>query len=307
MLRAMTAFRIVDDRFGQMVDQTQKLETLAQGFRFTEGTLWHPTQRHITFSDIPSNRVHRWSADTGELTTLRDPSDMTNGMAYDREGRLIMCEHATSRVTRRDHDGAITVLADRWQGSELNSPNDVVVDHAGAIWFTDPLYGRGDHTGIEREPAQPFQGVFRIDPVGSLHLVADDFEGPNGLCFSPDKQKLYINDSEREHIRVYDVAADGALSGGGIFAETSNLDGTLVVGYPDGMKVDAAGNVWCTGPGGVHAFDPEGTLLGVVLTPEETANFCFGGDDLRTLFLCAGTVFLRIRLGQAGHAVFEPR
>ncbi|MEM7120503.1 MAG: SMP-30/gluconolactonase/LRE family protein [Pseudomonadota bacterium] len=302
----MTAFRIVDDRFGQMIDQTQGLETLAQGFRFTEGTLWHPTLRHITFSDIPSNRVHRWSVDTGELTTLRDPSDMTNGMVYDREGRLIMCEHATSRVTRCEHDGTITVLADRWQGSELNSPNDIVVDESGAIWFTDPLYGRGDHTGIEREPALPFQGVFRIDPAGSLHLVADDFEGPNGLCFSPDKQKLYINDSEREHIRVFDVATDSALSGGAIFAETSNLDGTLDVGYPDGMKVDAVGNVWCTGPGGVHAFDPAGTLLGVVLTPEATANFCFGDDDLRTLFLCAGTVFLRIRLGQAGHPVFEP-
>lgn len=303
----MSIYRIVDPAFRDLVLPEATFETLAEGFRFTEGATWHPAERHVTFTDIPSNRIHRWTAGTGATAVLREPSNLTNGTTYDGEGRLLMCEHATSRVTRLEHDGTIRVLADRWQGSELNSPNDIVVDRAGAIWFTDPLYGRDAHTGIVREPGLPFRGLFRIDPAGALQLVDDDYDGPNGLCFSPDGRRLYVNDSERQHIRVYDIAADGTARGGGLFAETRDDDGSLGDGSPDGMKVDAAGNVWSAGPGGIHVFRPDGALLGIVLTPQFPANFCFGGDDMRELYVCAGTAFVRLRLRQPGHPIFRSR
>lgn len=301
----MTIYRIVDERFRELIDETAGFEILAEGFRFTEGATWHPVERHVTFSDIPSNRIHRWFADSGATTILREPSGMTNGMTYDGDGRLLMCEHATSRVTRFETDGVITVLADRWQDSELNSPNDIVVDTSGAIWFTDPLYGREADTGVAREPALPFRGVFKINLDGHLELIGDDYDGPNGLCFSPDQRRLYVNDSERCTIRVYEIDANGGASGGEFFAETRDDDGTLGIGSPDGMKVDAAGNIWSAGHGGIHIFDPTGQLLGVLLTTQFPANFCFGGDDLRTLFVCAGTTFQRIRLGQAGHPIYS--
>ena len=245
----MNPFHIVEERFRELVDESAEFVTLAEGFKFTEGASWHPIERHVTFSDIPSSRLHRWFADSGETTVFRDPSNMTNGTTYDNDGCLLMCEHQTSQVTRLAHDGSVTVLADRWEGAELNSPNDIVVDDRGAIWFTDPLYGRQSHTGVPREPGLPFKGVFKINQHGVLEILDNDYEGPNGLCFSPAKNKLYVNDSERRSIRVYDVATDGSAAGGKVFAETKDDDGTLGTGSPDGMKVDAAGNIWCAGPG----------------------------------------------------------
>lgn len=303
----MSNYRVVDPRFVDLIEPEAGFELLAEGFRFTEGAVWHPGRRDVSFADIPSSRIHRWHPD-GTVTVLRESSNKTNGTTYDRDGRLLMCEHATSRVTRLEHDGTITVLADNWQGSELNSPNDIVVDGAGAIWFTDPIYGRTGTlgVGVPREPGLPFRGVFRIDPTGELSLVADDFDGPNGLCFSSDRTRLYVNDSERQHVRVYDVGADGIARGGAVFAETRDDDGSLGSGVPDGMKVDAAGNVWTAGPGGIHVFDAAGVLLGIVLTPQLSANFCFGGDDMKTLFICSVTTFLRLRLRQAGHPIFTP-
>lgn len=303
----MSHYRVADPRFLALIDEDSAFEVLAEGFAFTEGATWHPLDEHVTFTDIPNSRIHRWFAGSGETVVLRDPSGMTNGTTYDREGRLLMCEHATSRVTRLEADGSISVLAERWQGAELNSPNDIVVDDSGAIWFTDPLYGREPEAGVTREPGQPFCGVYRIAPDGALCLIADDFEAPNGLCFSPGKDRLYVNDSERQHIRVFEVDGQGGATGGGVFAETRDDDGTLGSGSPDGMKVDAAGNVWSAGPGGIHVFDDGGTLLGVLLTPQFPANFCFGGPDLRTLFICAGTTFVRLSLRQAGQPIFTPR
>ena len=300
----MTIFRQVDARFSELFNGTEAFTTLAQGFRFTEGATWHPVERHVTFSDIPANRLHRWSAATGETVIFREPSDMTNGTTYDREGRLLMCEHLTSRVTRLESDGRVTVLADRWQGAQLNSPNDIVVDKEGGIWFTDPLYGRQSHTGVEREAELSFKGVFKIDLNGELQLLDDDYIGPNGLCFSPDMRRLYVNDSECHTIRVYAIDSHGKASGANVFAETRDLDGTLGYGAPDGMKVDAGGNVWCAGQGGIHVFDDSGILLGVLLTPQFPANFCFGGDDMCTLFVCAGTTFLSIPVLRAGQAIF---
>lgn len=302
----MSLYRIADPRFRDLIDEAATFETLAQGFAFTEGAAWHPAGRHVSFTDIPNSRIHRWFVTGGETVVLRDPSNMTNGTTYDHQGRLLMCEHAASRVTRLEAAGSVTVLADRWQGSELNSPNDIVVDDAGAIWFTDPLYGREKETGVVREPALPFRALWRIAPDGALCLVADDFDAPNGLCFSPDKTRLYVNDSKRRHIRVFAVDGKGGAVGGEVFAQTRDPDRTLGYGSPDGMKVDAAGNVWCAGQGGIHVFDPEGVLLGILLTPQFPANFCFGGDDMRSLFVCAGTTFVRIGLRQAGHPIFTP-
>ncbi|MDA1073000.1 MAG: SMP-30/gluconolactonase/LRE family protein [Proteobacteria bacterium] len=303
----MSLIRAVDPRFEALFAPDAAFEVLAEGFAFTEGATWHFSGEHVTFTDIPNSRIHRWFAGSGETVVLREPSGMTNGTTFDREGRLLMCEHATSRVSRLEPDGSLSVLAERWQGAELNSPNDIVVDDAGAIWFTDPLYGREPETGVKREPGQPFCGLYRIAPDGALELVADDFAAPNGLCFSPDKARLYVNDSERKHIRVFDIDRRGGASGGAVFAETRDPDGTLGAGSPDGMKVDAAGNVWCAGQGGIHVFDQGGSLLGVLLTPQFPANFCFGGDDLCMLFVCAGTTFVRIGLAQPGHDIFNPR
>ena len=299
----MSIYHVVDDRFRELIDPSESFITLAEGFRFTEGAVWHPDGCHVTFSDIPSSRIHRWFATSGATTIVRDPANMTNGTTYDNQGRLLMCKHETSRVTRLENDGTIKVLADRWQGAELNSPNDIVVDDAGVIWFTDPLYGRESNTGVAREPGLPFRGVFSIGLDGTLHLLDDDYDGPNGLCFSPDKRRLYVNDSETRAIRVYDIGADGAPTGGQVFAETRDDDGALGWGSPDGMKVDAMGNIWCAGQGGIHAFDDTGLLLGVLLTPQFPANFCFGGKDMRTLFVCAGTTLVSIRLRQPGHAI----
>jgi len=303
----MTILRSNDARFEALFAPDAAFEVLAEGFAFTEGATWHPLGEHVSFTDIPNSRIHRWFAASGDTVVLRDPSGMTNGTTYDREGRLLMCEHATSQVTRLEADGSITVLASHWQGKQLNSPNDIVVDDSGAIWFTDPLYGREAATGVPREADLDFRGVYRIAPDGGLSLIADDFDAPNGLCFSPDKSRLYVNDSKRKHIRVFDVDGRGGAVGGAVFAETLDPDGTLGRGSPDGMKVDSTGNVWCAGPGGIHVFDPEGALLGILLTPQFPANFCFGGDDLCTLFVCAGTTFVRLPLQQAGHAIFTPR
>ena len=302
----MSIYHAVDDRFQDLIVEDAVFETVAEGFRFTEGPSWHPAERHVTFTDIPSNRIHRWHASSGMVEILREPSHMTNGTCYDARGRLLMCEHATSRVSRLEDDGTVRVLVDTWQGRELNSPNDIVVDDRGGIWFTDPLYGRESNTGVVREAELPFRGVFRIDALGDLHLIDDDYDGPNGLCFSPDRSRLYVNDSERRHIRVYEIDAEGGASGGQIFAETRDDDGTLGAGSPDGMKVDAMGNVWCGGPGGIHVFDSDAILLGVILTPRFPANFCFGGDDMRDLFVTAETTFLRLRVGNPGHPTFQP-
>ena len=300
----MSCIKVVDPRFLELIDETASFEVLAQGFRFTEGACWHPGEHHVTFTDIPANRIHRWFANDGRTTVIREPSSMTNGTTYDHQGNLLMCEHQSSQVTRLESDGTVSVLASHWQGDELNSPNDIVVDDKGRIWFTDPLYGREAETGTVREPELSFTGVFRIDPDGALSLFADDYQAPNGLCLSLDQKRLFVNDSEHSHIRVHEITADGKLMGGDVFAETRDDDGDLGYGSPDGMKIDASGNIWCAGQGGIHVINPGGELLGVLLTPAFAANFCFGGHDLRTLFVCAVDKLLRIELRGAGHPLF---
>jgi gluconolactonase len=226
---------------------------------------------------------------------------MSNGLTWDRQGRLIACEHASSQVTLTEADGRITPLATHHDGKELNSPNDVVCAPDGGIYFSDPPYGRAVFYGVERPRELSFQGVYRAgaDPKRPALLV-DDFDRPNGLCFSLEGRRLFVNDTARKHIRVFDVRPDGALAGGRLWAETTG-EGP---GAPDGMKIDSAGNVYCTGPGGIHVFDPEAACLGVIHVPEHTANFAWGDADYRSLYITASTSVYRIRVQVPGLPVF---
>jgi len=260
-------------------------EEVASGFRFTEGPLWHPGG-YLIFSDIPADTIYLLDPDTRRATPWRHPSGNSNGLAFDRQRRLVACEHGNRRVSRTEADGTITPLATHDGGRRLNSPNDVVVRSDGAIFFTDPPYGCPPE-----EKELPYNGVYRIDPSGEVTLLLDDFDRPNGLAFSPDEQTLYIDDTIRRHIRAFDVAADGSLSNGRVFAEmASDMEGG-----PDGMKVDLEGNVYCTGPGALWVFRPNGDLVGQVIGPQRPANLAFGGEDRRTIYLTARTAVYALR------------
>jgi len=285
-----------DPRFRDVVGSEVKLERLAGGFEFTEGPIWHPREKHLTFSDMPGDHMRRWTA-AGGVVTFRKPSNMTNGNTYDRRGRMLSCEHATSRVTRTDRDGTIAVVATHFQGKQLNSPNDIVVKSDTRIYFTDPTYGRMPYYGVERACELDFRGVYRMEEDGSaLTLLADDFDQPNGLCFSRDERRLFVNDTERGHVRVFDVSDDGQLSGGAVWAKVIGTG----EGAPDGMKIDREGNLYCCGPGGVHVFSPEAMCLGVIEVPEVVANFTWGEDDLKTIFFTASSSLYRTRTKTPG-------
>jgi gluconolactonase len=276
------------------------LETLASGLGFTEGPVWHPYEKWLVFSDMPENRMYIRRA-SGAIEDFRRQSNKANGNTLDREGRLITCEHATSRVTRLERDGSTSVIATHYQGKELNSPNDIVVATGGAIYFTDPTYGRMEYYGVPRPQDLSFQGVYRVDPDGShLTLLADDFAQPNGLCFSLDESRLFVNDTERQHIRVFAISPQGELTGGAVWAETKGEE----PGAPDGMKIDSCGNVYCCGPGGIHLFDPSGHSLGVIRTPEPAANFAFGDEDLKSLYITASSSLHRLRVRVPGLRLF---
>jgi gluconolactonase len=275
-------------------------EKLGTGFLFTEGPLWHPTGKFLLWSDMPGDHMRRWSAKDG-VTTFRKPCHMSNGLTYDRQGRLLACEHASSQVTRTEPDGRVVPIATHYKGKQLNSPNDIVCARGGGIYFSDPPYGRAKFYGVERPQELDFQGVFRVGPdAHSTELLVDDFDRPNGLCFSLDEARLFINDTARQHIRVFDVAPDGTLRHGRVWAETKGDK----PGAPDGMKIDSAGNVYCCGPGGIHVFTPDATLREVIETPEYTANFAWGDDDYRSLFVTASTSLYRVRVATPGLPAF---
>jgi gluconolactonase len=295
----MTA-EVRDELFRKVVGDDPPIERLATGFAFTEGPIWHPREKHLTFSDMPGDHMRRWTA-AGDIQTFRKPSNISNGNTYDRTGRMLTCEHATSRITRTEPDGAISVLATHYDGKQLNSPNDIVVKSDGRIYFTDPTYGRMPYYGVERKPDLGFRGVYRVDEDGSgLTLLADDFAQPNGLCFSRDERRLFVNDTDRGHIRVFDVGSDGLLANGRVWAEVKGTG----EGAPDGMKIDRDGNLYCCGPGGLHVFAPDARSLGVVRMPEPVANFTWGEEDLRTIFLTASTSLYRVRTMTPGVALF---
>lgn len=280
------------ERFRGLFPKGATVEPVARGFQFTEGPVWFAAEQYLLFSDIPANRIMKLQPD-GHVEVFREPSGNANGLTRDKQGRLIACEHGNRQVTRTENGGSLTVLADQFRDRRLNSPNDVVVKNDGAIYFTDPPYG------IERDQQeQPVQGVYRLAAMGSeLALVAGDFICPNGLAFSPDEKLLYIDDSsERCHVRVFEVNADGTLSDGRVFHDLKSKR----PGLPDGMKVDEDGNLYCTGPGGVWIIDSRGNHLGTILTPEVPSNCAWGDEDWRTLYITAATSVYRIRTNASG-------
>ncbi|MEQ9638521.1 MAG: SMP-30/gluconolactonase/LRE family protein [Alphaproteobacteria bacterium] len=292
----MSNVEVRDPRFAQVVGADVEFERLGTGFKFTEGPIWHPARRDLLFSDMPGDHMRRWSA-AGGTETVRQPCNKSNGMTFDRQGRVLVCEHATSRVVRMEPDGPDTVLATHHGDKELNSPNDIIVHSNNDIYFSDPTYGRMPVFGVERECELDFRGVYRVNPeTRALTLLVDDFAQPNGLCFSRDEKQLFVNDTDRQHVRVFDVAADGTVGNSRVWCETTG-DGD---GAPDGMKIDSAGNLFTTGPGGIHVFDADATCLGVILTPERTANFCWGDDDMMSLFITASTSLYRVRVKVPG-------
>jgi gluconolactonase len=304
------AVEVVDPRFARYKVNNAAVERLYTGTRWAEGPVWFGDGRYLVFSDIPNNRMLRWLEDSGEVSVFRSPSNYSNGNFRDRQGRLLTCEHDSRRVTRTEHDGTITVLADHFQGKAFNAPNDLAVHSDGAVWFTDPGYGimsnyEGHKTGFEL-PCN----VYRLDPnTREMTVVANDMDKPNGICFSPDEKKLYIVDTgEPKHpgdprpIRVYDVEDGKRLKNGRMFVN-------MAPGSSDGIRCDVDGNVWSAagwGPdnfNGVHVFAPDGTLIGKIHLPETCANLCFGGAKKNRLFMAASQSLYAVYVGTEGAQV----
>jgi gluconolactonase len=291
---------ILDARFERCVRPGAPIERLADGCKWAEGPVY--LDGGVVWSDIPNNRMLRWDEATGAVSVFRAPSDFANGNTLDPQGRLVTCEHGTRRVTRTEADGSITVLADRFDGKRLNSPNDVVVRSDGSVWFTDPSYGiDSDEEGYKADSEIGACHVYRVDPdYGEVRIAADDFVMPNGLAFSIDEQRLYVSDTGATkidggpaHIRVFDVGDDGSLSGGEVFA-------TSTAGLFDGFRFDTDGRLWTSAGDGVHCLDPDGTLIGKVRLGEETANVVFGGPGRDRLFITATSSLYAVALAVRG-------
>ena len=270
----------------QVIADNTPVEKIATGFKFTEGPVWHP-DGYLLFSDIPANTIYQWQPQQ-KTQVFRRPSGQANGNTLDTKGRLITAEHGNHRLSRTEREGTVTTLVSEYQGKRLNSPNDLVVKSDGSIYFTDPPYG------VKSEQEElGFYGVYRLSPEAKLTLLIDDFVRPNGIALSPDETKLYVNDSEVGHIRVFDLQQDGTLSDGRVFAvlQAANSEGAA-----DGMKVDVEGNVYSTGAGGVWVFSPTGDLLTIIKIPETPANLAWGDEDNKTLYVTARTSVYRLRL-----------
>jgi len=279
-----------------LIEEGARVERVATGFTFTEGPIWHPKDKYLLFSDMPGDVRRKYTPGEG-VVEVKNFSNKGNGMTYDAELNLLICEHVTSCVVRQSPDGSREIIAQEFEGEELNSPNDVVVHSSGAIYFSDPWYGRFPGFGHPRKRRLGFQGVYRIPAGGGdLELVVDrdEFDMPNGLCFSPDESLLYINDTPRAHIKVWDMNPDGSLSNGRMFFQGIG-SGVIEEGIPDGMKCDERGNIWVTGPGGIWVISAEGEHLGVIDVPENTGNLSWGGDDWHTLFIPSSTSLYSLR------------
>ncbi|MGW0916298.1 SMP-30/gluconolactonase/LRE family protein [Streptomyces sp. NPDC002784] len=291
-------YEILDERFrtGRCHAGDSKLETLYEGCRWAEGPVYVPAGRYLLWSDIPNDRLLRWDETTGTVGVFRSPAGHPNGNTLDGEGRLITCEQGNRRVTRTEHDGSVTVLADRFRGKRFNSPNDAAVRSDGSIWFSDPDFGiTSDYEGNRAESEIGACNVYRLDPAsGEVRLVADGFAGPNGLVFSLDERRLFVSDSRANHIRVFDVRDDGTLSGGDVFAECRT-------GNFDNIRFDDGGRLWAAAmDGGMHCYDPDGTLLGRLLIPDVVANIRFGGARRNRLFIAADTALYSLVMGVTG-------
>jgi gluconolactonase len=299
----MDGVDIRDARFRRYILDNAGLETLASGFRWLEGPVWMGDAGCLLFQDLPNDRTMRWTEGQG-VSVYRSPSNYANGQTRDRLGRLIACSHRGRCLYRTEYDGSVTTLVERHDGKRLNAPNDVVVKSDGSIWFTDPLYGiSNDYEGGRQHSEQP-PAVYRFDPrSGDIRVVADDFDGPNGIAFSPDENRLYVAETgdqtsahPRQYIRVFDVGSEGSLRGGDIFHK-------IEPGYCDGMRVDEHGNIWSSAADGVHCIDAAGELLGKILVPHRVANLTFGGLVKNRLFIAGShtlyAIFVNCRGAQS--------
>jgi gluconolactonase len=300
-----TGFEVLEPEFGACLAGPERVQRLWSGGRWCEGPAWFAAHGTLVWSDIPNNRMMRFDDLNGTVGVFRERSNNSNGNTVDREGRLVTCEHLARRVTRTEHDGRITVLADRWQGKRLNSPNDVVVRSDGSVWFTDPSYGiLSDYEGEPAESETNGCHVYRIDPAsGAVERVADDFVKPNGLAFSPDESFLYVADTGASHepegprhIRRIKVSSDGRR----LEAASSTVFATCTNGLFDGFRLDREGRLWCSAKDGVHAYSSSGHLIGKILVPETVANVCFGGPKRNRLFICATSSLYAIYLKANG-------
>jgi len=291
-------FEVFDPVFASYVLGNAPVKQLATGFDWVEGPVWFGDANCLLFSDIPNNRIMRWTPGDG-VSAYRAPSNFSNGHTRDGQGRLVSCEHGGRRVTRTEHNGEITVIADRFDGKPLNSPNDVVVKSDGSIWFTDPHYGiMTNYEGYKSEQENPCV-VYRADPeTGALDVMVGDMNCPNGLAFSPDEGLLYVADtgrmfsSDAQHIRVYDMV-DGRPANGRLFHK-------IDPGISDGFRLDTDGNLWSSAADGVHCIAPDGRLLGKILVPELVSNVCFGGRGKQQLFITATTSVYSVILNREG-------
>ncbi len=300
-METINEFEAWDKRFLPYVLGNVRLEKLCGGMRWAEGPVWFADGEHVIWSDIPNNRMMRWIEGAG-VHVWRAPANNSNGNTRDREGRLVTCEHGSRRVTRTEADGSITVLADRWKGKRLNSPNDVVVKSDGSIWFTDPPYGiLTDYEGNKGESEIGRCNVYRIDPKsGAVDVVVDDMVRPNGIAFDPDESRLYVADTGSSdgpdgapNIRVYDVDGGNRVRNGRLFAKLSP-------GLADGFRFDTDGNLWTSAGDGIHCYTPSGELIGKVRVPETVANLCFGGPKRNRLYITATTSLYAIYVGANG-------
>ena len=289
-LTAHTENREKKNTVQDILDDSAKVEKVAGDFQFIEGPIWHP-DGFLLFSDIPANIIYKFASNQ-QVEVFRRPSGKANGNTLDKENRLLTAEHENRRVSRTEKDGKVITLADRYEGKRFNSPNDLVVKSDGSIYFTDPSYG------VSKEQEElGFYGVYRLAPDGKLTLLVKDLVLPNGIAFSPDEQKLYVNNSEARYIAVYDVKPDGTVTNERLFADLKDAGQG---GAPDGLKVDLEGNVYSTGPGGVWIFSPDGKVLGKISVPETATNVAWGESDRKTLYITANTSLYRIRLKIAG-------
>ena len=294
-------YEMFDDRFrtGRCMNGDRDLETLYTGCRWAEGPIYVPAWRQVVWSDIPNDRMLRWDEETGAVSVFRRGAGHTNGNTLDLQGRLVTCEQGRRRVSRTEHDGTVTVLADRWQGKRLNSPNDAAVKSDGSIWFSDPDFGiTSDYEGYRAQPEIGANNVYRIDPdSGEVRLVADGFRAPNGLVFSHDERRLFVSDTGAGYVRVFDVRDDGTLSDGEVFASTEGREGA----HFDTLRLDDDGRLWVAAMSdGVHCYDPDGTLLGKLHVPEDVANIAWGGPQRNRLFITAETSLYSVVMAVTG-------
>ncbi|MCC7372083.1 MAG: SMP-30/gluconolactonase/LRE family protein [Chloroflexi bacterium] len=298
----MSATVVLDPRLADLVDPSATPEQIASGCVFTEGPLWSHRDQWLTFSDVRGNTMYRWT-ESGGQQVFRKPSQVANGNTYDLGHNIVTCEHQGRRVSRTSPDGRIETVVDRYDGKRLNSPNDVICLANGDLIFTDPPYGLRQPDGTFAPGETPFNGVYRVSASdGSIRLLVDDFERPNGLVLRDDGRTLLIDDTDRHHVRAFDVNDDGSLSNDRVFAEVTYGS---TVGRPDGMKLDVLGNLYVTAntEDGLWVYAPDGAPLGFIGTPEPPANCAWGGPGNRMLFITANTGVYRLTMKVSGQAI----